>query len=89
MFYVNLAVYSVLKTFLFIQGSPGDQTTKEQKVPSAADVIEHRIEPADKAEAESTQQEEYFEGSSPGSYGSFVDHKDGRLMFIVGTFRNH
>jgi len=84
MFYTNLAVYSILKTFLFIQGLTGDQTAKEQKAPSAADVIEHRIEP-DKAEAESTQQEEYFEGSSPGSYGSFVDHKDGRLMFISGN----
>jgi hypothetical protein len=56
---------------------------KEQKSPSAADIIEHRAE-TDKIEPESTQQEDHFEGSPPSGYGSFVSHKDGRLMFISG-----
>ena len=83
MYYANLTIYSVLASFLFIQGVQGDQTKKEQKAPSAADIIEHRAEP-DKADVESSQQEDYFEGSPPSGYGSFVDHKDGRLMFISG-----
>jgi hypothetical protein len=75
MFHIGLLIDIVGISF-FIQVTEND--TKE---PSVADISEHRTE-VKETELEAVGTEEYFQGTPPAGYGSFVEQQDGRLMYL-------